>query len=140
MFNQIVIDTNVIVSALRSSSGCSHSLFKLIGSGKFEINISVPLVLEYEKTLLNSVDDMVFSINEIEKILDYICVSANHHEIHFLWRPMLHDPKDEMVLEIAVASQSGFIVTFNKKDFAGIDRFGIQIVTPKEFLKLIEEF
>ena len=58
--------------------------------------------------------------------------------IHFLWRPMLSDPGDEFVLELAVAAGCRFIVTHNIKDFSGADRFGVSIVTPGEFLRLLE--
>lgn len=53
----------------------------------------------------------------------------------FLWRPFLKDPKDDMVLELAVEAQCEYIVTFNQKDFVGSDQFGIAVVTPQEFLR-----
>ena len=73
----------------------------------------------------------------VNGVLDYVCSIAHLQEIHFLWRPFLKDPKDDLVLEVAVASQSSSIVTFNKKDFADIKKFGIKAQTPQEFLKSI---
>jgi putative PIN family toxin of toxin-antitoxin system len=131
----VVIDTNVVASAMRSMLGTSHALLSLVGGGKFKLNLSVPLLLEYEKTLLDPRLKIPFSVEEIGEILDYLCASAHHQEIHFLWRPMLSDPNDDMLLELAVASRAQYIVTFNKRDFRGIRAFGVKAVTPREFLK-----
>ena len=136
---KIVIDTNVIVSALKSKQGTSYALFLLTGKGKFEFNISVPLVLEYEKVLFDPQIKIPFSKKEIDKILNYICASSKHHKIYYLWRPLLKDEKDDMVLELAVSSNSDYIITFNKKDFVGAEKFGIRILSPKEFLEVIGE-
>ena len=96
----------------------------------------MPLALEY--------DDAVARATEIEaeawsKILGYLCTTAHRQKIFFLWRPYLPDPKDEMVLELAVAAQSSTIVTYNLRDFRGAERFGIRIVTPEEFMKTLED-
>ncbi len=66
--------------------------------------------------------------------LDYILSQSNIRKIFYLWRPHLRDPKDDLVLEVAVESQSEYIITFNQKDFKGVEKFGIKVVTPKEFL------
>ncbi|MHB1687111.1 MAG: PIN domain-containing protein [Ignavibacteriaceae bacterium] len=75
----------------------------------------------------------------LDDILDFICLVAEQRKIFYLWRPFLKDPKDEMFLELAVESECDFIITFNKKDFEGIEKFGIKTITPKEFLKVIGE-
>jgi len=75
----------------------------------------------------------------ISDILDYICLVGKRRRIHFLWRPCLKDPKDDMVLELAVAGSCDCIVTFNKKDFTEAKFFGIKLLTPKEFLETIGE-
>jgi predicted nucleic acid-binding protein len=71
-------------------------------------------------------------------LVDYFCQIAHKQEIHFLWRPALRDPGDEFVLELAVAAECRYIVTHNVRDFTGADQFRVSIVTPGEFLKLIE--
>lgn len=134
---QIVIDTNVVVSALRSKRGASHKLLTLLGPRKFEVNVSVPLILEYEKGAKRSLCEIGLSGKDIDDILDYVCAAARHRKIFYLWRPYLRDPKDDMVLELAVSAGCDFIVTYNKKDFEGSNRFGIKIITPQEFLKRI---
>ena len=132
--NNIVIDTNVIVSALRSNAGASFILLSLIDSGKFRINISVPLILEYEANAKKrtKLDDEV-----VEDIIDYICQIGNERKTFYLWRPFLRDPKDDFILELAVESQSQYIVTYNKKDFRGCHQFGITVLDPKEYLTKI---
>ncbi len=75
----------------------------------------------------------------IDDILDYVCAVANHRQVFYLWRPFLKDPKDEMVLELAVTANCDFIVTYNKNDFEGAERFGLEVITPKEFLERIGE-
>ena len=79
-----------------------------------------------------------FTKDEIGKILNFICANSIHNKIYFLWRPYLKDEKDDMVLELAVSSNSEYIITFNQKDFVGADKFGIKIITPKEFLTILE--
>ena len=138
---KIVVDTNVLLSGLRSKRGTSHKLLTLIGvSGKFQTNLSVPLVLEYEDVAKRFMTEHGLSGEDIDAIIDYICSVSLHHRIHYLWRPFLRDPKDDMVLELAVVSECDFIVTFNEKDFATVEKaFGIKTVRPLTFLREIEE-
>ncbi len=131
----IVLDTNVLVSALRSQKGASYKLLTLIDNNNFQLNISVPLFLEYESVTLRKKLKLPLNKADILDILNYIAKVANKREIFFLWRPYLKDPKDDLVLEVAVESESKIIVTYNKKDFSGVDKFGIEILTPKEFLE-----
>lgn len=137
--SRIIIDTNVLVAALRSRHGASYKLLMLIGSGKYKTSISVSLVLEYEDVTKRLLEEILLTEQDIEDILDYICKVSDHQNIFYLWRPFLKDPQDDMVLELAVAASCDFIVTFNKRDFQGVDQFGIRVVTPKEFLQAIGE-
>lgn len=137
--HQIVLDTNIIYSALRSRRGASFRLFSLLDSSKFEINLSVPLLIEYEDVLLRKIDTLNFSEPQIGQLLDYLCMVGNWHEVYFLWRPILKDPEDDMILELAVRANCKYIVTYNKADFQGVDKFDIELVTAKEFLQIIQE-
>jgi putative PIN family toxin of toxin-antitoxin system len=135
---RVVLDTNVLVAALRSRNGASFQLLRLVApAAPFQPSLSVPLVLEYEMALrrvLGAKDE------RIEAVLDYLCQVADLREIYFLWRPFLRDPGDEMVLEVAVGAQASRIVTHNVRDFEGVEaKFGIRIVTPGEFLKEVRE-
>ncbi len=136
---QIVIDTNVFVAALRSRQGAAFKLLTLIDSGKFETNVSVPLVLEYEDAAKRLIGHTPLTARDIDNIVDYVCSIASHRTIFYLWRPFLKDPKDDMVLELAVTAGCDFIVTYNRQDFAGVKAFGIRVVTAKEFLQEIGE-
>jgi putative PIN family toxin of toxin-antitoxin system len=134
----IVLDTNVVVSALRSRRGASHRILELLAQDPpFRICLSVPLVFEYESILFR---DFGNSDARIKPILDYMCSVAELQEIHFLWRPFLRDPGDEMVLEVAVGAGVRSIVTHNVKDFDGVEsKFGIQVERPGEFLTRLAE-
>ena len=132
------MDTNVWIAALKSRRGASHLFLSLIDEGHFEIAVSVPLVIEYEDVALRLIEGMPsLDAQDITDVLDYVCKVAHHQQIFYLWRPYLRDPRDDMVLELAVASQSDAIVTYNLRDFVGIDQFGLKAVTPKIFLEQV---
>ena len=130
---QIILDTNVLVAALKSSRGTSFRLLTLIDSGKFQLNVSTPLVAEYEEVLRRE-----FPAIAGTDIVDYICAVANRHKIFYLWRPVLKDPDDDFILELAVKC-SASIVTWNVKDFRKAAKFGLSVLTPAEFLLQIGE-
>jgi putative PIN family toxin of toxin-antitoxin system len=131
----VVLDTNVLVSALRSQRGASFELVAALGRGEFDVSVSVALLLEYEATLLRHADELHIDAEDALGLVDYICDIATAHEIFFLWRPLLRDVGDDLVLEIAVAARSDAIVTHNVRDFDGADKLGIRVLTPKQFLK-----
>ena len=134
---KIIIDTNVIVTALKSARGASNKLLQFFGDHKFVHHISVALIIEYEaviKRLLPYLGE-----EKINYLLDYICAASQHTKIYYLWRPQLSDPKDDMVLELAVAAKADFIVTYNIKDFELAKNFGVKIITPKNLLILMGE-
>jgi predicted nucleic acid-binding protein len=79
------------------------------------------------------------SSRQLDAILDYLCSSAHRQEVYYLWRPVLRDPSDDLVLEVAVAGECQSLVTYNVRDFVGSERFGIRIQTPAEFLTELEE-
>jgi putative PIN family toxin of toxin-antitoxin system len=136
---RVVLDTNVLVAALRSRRGASFRLLTLIDTGRYETAVSVPLVLEYEAVAKRLVRPGGLTASDIDAIVDYVCSVASHHKIFYLWRPFLRDPNDDMVLELAVSSNASVIVTHNRRDFAGVDRFGLRVLSPREFLVEIEE-
>jgi len=109
----------------------------LFGHEDFEINVSVPLVLEYEHAAKKCAAKIGLTYEDIDDVLDFICRVANRREIYFLWRPFLRDSRDDLVLEVAVESSSQYIVTFNIKHFDGAERFGVRAITPQEFLRIL---
>ena len=132
----VVIDTNVLATAIRSKNGASYRLLMELPNGSYMPNISVPLFVEYEDVLKRESVNTELSNQDIDAILDYFLSKAEIREIFYLWRPFLKDPKDDMVLELAVESNSNYIVTYNKRDYKDIHKFGIQALTPLEFLQL----
>lgn len=134
---KIVLDTNVLVAGARSRRGSSYRVLELIGpEAAFQLIVSVPLVFEYEMALKRRTE---LSHEDAEGIVDYLCHVADRRRIHFLWRPFLRDPGDEMVLEVAVEAEADHIVTHNVRDFTGVeDQFGIRLITPGAFLTQLE--
>ena len=132
---QIVIDTNILVSGLRSRRGMSYRLLSLLGRRLYRPVVTVPLLLEYEKSLCDPKTGVPFSSLEIGRYLNYFCSVSDCCKVHFLWRPFLRDSKDDMVLEAAVSGRCEYIVTFNINDFKGIEKFGIVAITPGGFLE-----
>lgn len=130
----VVLDTNVLVAAIRSRHGASFEILSRVGTGAFDIAVSVPLVLEYEDALLRQLPETSLDETNIRDIIDYLCSVAVRQEIFFLWRPFLKDPGDDLVLEAAVAADCDYIVTHNLRDFAGIDRFDLRALSPGAFL------
>ena len=139
MIQRIVLDTNVLVSAIRSRNGASFRLMSVIDSPKIELALSVPVVLEYEASSKKNAHHSGLSHNDIDVIINYLCKIGKHYRIYYLWRPLLRDPKDDMILELAVTSNSKYIITFNERDFREAVWFGIKIITPKQLLKQIGE-
>ena len=135
----IVLDTNVIIAALRSKQGASNKLLSMVGTHKFEIHDSVALILEYEDVIQRQREELGLSQDDVSDFIDSLCSMAHHHQIYFLWRPTLSDVGDELVLELAVTAECEYIVTHNVSDFKNIGKFGIQAITPKEFLQVIRE-
>ncbi len=134
---QIILDTNFIYSAIRSNAGASYKLLMMMPSELFEVNVSTPLVLEYEEILKRPDSKIALSHKRIDDILDYICTNANKRRIHFSWRPLLTDPDDDFLLELAVECECDFVITYNVRDVYPIKDFGIKVVTPGEFLRII---
>lgn len=133
--SSVVLDTNVLVAAIRSRRGASFELISRLGTGAFEVAVSVSLVLEYEGALLRHLPESPLDENDVRDLIDYICEVANRQEIFFLWRPFLRDPGDDLVLELAVAARCDAIVTHNVRDFAGAEKLGVRVLTPGRFLQ-----
>ena len=86
---KIILDTNVLFAGLYSSQGASFKILQAIEKDKLKIVLSTTLLFEYEDILKRNQEVLGFSIEEIEKILDYFCLQSEHQKIHFLWRPIL---------------------------------------------------
>ncbi len=118
--------------------GAAFQVLKHISNGKLKPIISTTLLFEYEGVLKRKQSELALSNTEIDIILDNLCALGEFQEIHYLWRPYLKDPKDDYVLEVCVASKSKQIITYNIKDFKGIEKFGIQAISPKDLLEALK--
>lgn len=137
---KIVLDTNVLVAALRSNQGASFQILNLIPSGKVEFLLSVALFLEYEATLKRTefLQATGLTVRDIDAILNLLSAKGIKIFEHYLWRPQLKDPGDEMVLELAINGGAKAIVTFNQKDFVGAtEKFSVNVMTPAFFHKIL---
>lgn len=102
------------------------------------MHVTVPLALEYEEVLLRHREAAGWSRRETLAFLGLLFRKARRHEVYYLWRGHADDPEDAHVLEAAVAAQASRLVTFNVGDFTGASRFGIEVMTPGEFLHAIK--
>jgi predicted nucleic acid-binding protein len=133
----VVLDTNVAEAAMRSRRGASFAVVSQVGTGRFDIALSVPLVLEYEEVLMRQTGTMKRDPAAVRDLLDYFCAVGKRQSIFYLWRPCLPDPRDEMVLELAVAASCDAIVTHNRRHFRPASQFGIRVLGPAQFLQEI---
>jgi putative PIN family toxin of toxin-antitoxin system len=138
---RFVLDTSVLVAAIRSQAGASRTLVKAALELRVQFLISNPLVLEYEAVLTRRehLRASGLSISELGELIDLICATGIEVRMMRSWRPLLRDPDDEMVLETAINGSADAIVTFNIADFADIpELFNIEVLTPREVLKRME--
>lgn len=131
----VILDTNVLYAGLYSASGASHQVLIALEQGRIQIVLSTTLVFEYEEVLKRDQETLNLTDKEIEILLDDLCRRSNHQVVYFHWRPCLSDPKDDHILELAVASVTSTIVTHNIRDFMRAAEFGIRAITPRQLLE-----
>lgn len=140
---RVVLDTNVVVAALRSGRGASRQLLLAALDRRIVMLASVPLMLEYEAVLTRPVQLLETGLDrkEMIEVLDAVAAVVEPVSMRFLWRPCLKDPGDEMVLETAVNGRANRLVTFNKRHFAGAAvHFGISVASPGDLWREIRGY
>ncbi len=138
---RVVLDTNILVVASRSRRGASFQILRLIPDPRFRICLSLSLYPEYLDVLSRPKNHPSgLSMPQIQGAVRRLVSQAHLQEVYFHWRPFLPDSDDDMVLELAAAARAKRIVTFNLKDFRGVERFGVRAVKPRDFLIEIGEF
>ena len=127
----VVLDTNVVVAALRNPGGASGWLVRH-GIRQRSVVVSVPLMFEYEDvgTRPALLSETGLTLREVQATLGEICLAARQIQPTFSWRPALPNPNDDMVLETAIGGGAGVVVTFNVRDFDGAERFGVKVERP----------
>ncbi|MDE0357951.1 MAG: putative toxin-antitoxin system toxin component, PIN family [Gammaproteobacteria bacterium] len=135
---RFVMDTNVIVAALRSPAGVSAALVDRALRRRLTLLLSVALVLEYESVCADPAQRIAsgLSVSEVGTVISALCAVAEPVRSRFLWRPQLRDPGDEMVLEAAINGRAHGLVTFNRRDFGRApERFGVALLSPRQALR-----
>ncbi len=134
----MILDTDVVVAAMRSPRGASAELLRLIDKGDAIMVLSVALALEYESICMLAEHRLAagLSAEEAAIFVDGLIALAEPVLTFFRWRPQLRDPGDELVLETAVNGRVDAIVTFNEKDLRPAKQsFGIEVMRPGEVLR-----
>ena len=134
-----ILDTNILLAAFWSSTGASHQVFRELLAGNWIAVIENHLVTEYDEVLKRHADDLEMTLAEIDAALDGLCVIAERWKLCPGWIPVLRDPDDEPILQLAIEARVPYVVTRNVRDFEGTGRFGIEIIQPADFLKLIRQ-
>ena len=134
---RVVLDTNVLVAASRSQTGASFCLVQALDADRFRLLASTPLLLEYEAVLKRPEQLAASQLceAEVDVFLDTLVLRADPVHLHYLWRPQLRDPADEMVLDTALNGSADALVTFNVADFGAAGRFGLPVFSPAVFLQ-----
>ncbi len=138
---RLVLDTDTIVAAMRSPKGASAALLIVAQSARVTLLLSVPLALEYEAICGEPEHQTAAGLSpeEANQFVTAVIALAEPIFIHYLWRPKLRDPNDEMVLEVAVNGQADAIVTFNRKDYGSVPtEFGIEVLLPAQAIRRVQ--
>jgi putative PIN family toxin of toxin-antitoxin system len=136
----MILDTDVIIAALRSTKGASAEIIRRVLRGEMRIELTVAMALEYEAVATRAEHLIAgeLTAKEALNLIDSLAAMAKPAEIHFRWRPQLRDVDDEMVLEAAINTNDRTIVTFNARDFAGAERFDVKVLSPREILERLK--
>jgi putative PIN family toxin of toxin-antitoxin system len=137
---RLVLDTDVLVAAMRSPSGASAAILRAARLERATLLMSVSLALEYEAVCSRVEHQLAAGLSEREVsiFVNAVIAMAEPVETHFLWRPQLRDTGDEMVLEAAVNGRADALVTFNQRDFGNAPgRFGVELLLPREAIARI---
>jgi putative PIN family toxin of toxin-antitoxin system len=127
---------------MRSPTGASAAIIRKARRGKIALLLSVPLAMEYEAVCVRPEHQLAAGLSEQEVriFVDAVIAMAEPVKIHYLWRPQLRDPSDEMVLETAVNGRANLLITFNVRDYGTAPaRFGIEVRTPREAVERISK-
>ena len=140
MIRRVVLDTSVVVAGLRTRSGAGNAVLRLIANRRVVALATPPLFLEYEDVLKRPEQRLAHGLapGAIDEFLAELAALVEPVDVHFMWRPQIRDPSDEMVLEAAINGQADALITYNITDFglAG-ERFAIPILRPAELLKKV---
>ena len=135
----LVIDSNILVSGLRSSLGASHAVLQRIRfDERLRLHVSTPVVLEYEEVLIRELVPSHFTADQISSFLDDLIARSIRHASIVRRRPISPDPDDDALIELALTSGADALITHNLSDFTAINQLGVALLTPGELLRLLK--
>lgn len=134
---RVILDTNVLVAAVRSRHGASAALLELLVAGAYSIALSAPLAFEYEEALVGETIPEFASQDDVEEIVRFVCAVGERYDPHAALRPALRDPDDNFILDLAVEARVNYIVTHNVRDFAAGATLGTAAIAPGRFLSML---
>lgn len=140
---KFVLDTGVIVAAMRSPKGASAGLLLAAEAGRITLLATVPLCVECEAVCTRA-DHILASGGtraDVGVFLNVLVDLVVPVEPWFLWRPQLRDAGDELVLDAAVNGHADALVTFNRGDYLpAAKRFGMPVLLPGDAVKAMRDF
>lgn len=134
----MVLDTSVIAAAFRSRNGASRLILDWVGDRLLVPLVTLALFLQYEDVLKRpeQLRSSQLTLADVDRRLAALASAAEVVAVHYLWRPQLPDPGDELVFDAAVNGRADALVTYNVRHFAGAAvRFGLRIARPVEVLE-----
>jgi predicted nucleic acid-binding protein len=138
VLGRTVLDTDVLVAAVRSDRGASRFLLVAALERRYPVLVSVPLMLQYESVLTRPehLEEAGISALDVDILLDALAVVVEPIRISYLWRPVLPDAGDDLVLETAVNGRGDIVVTFNRRHFEpAASPFGLEILAPADAVR-----
>ncbi len=141
MIERVVLDTSVVVAALRTRAGAGNALLRLVAHRRLIPLATPPLFLEYEDVLKRAEQRLAhgLTLEMVDQFLAEFAALVEPVEVRFLWRPQVRDPSDEMVLEAAINGQADALVTYNIRDFAlAGERFAVPVLRPPDLLRMVK--
>lgn len=136
---QLVVDTNILVAGLRSRRGASFRLLGILNDARWQINLSVALLLEYEEVLKRESVVLQLSYEDVDQIVNALASIGNRRAIAYSWRPLSHDADDDFLVELAMNVRADHIITYGLRHLRVLKELGFSVVTPREFLGLVGE-
>jgi putative PIN family toxin of toxin-antitoxin system len=140
---RVVLDTNVLVSAILTPAGPPARILQLALEGRLRITLSagiikeINLVFQYSK-LKKVMKKQRLSYRIVEEVILKILKVASITPGTMLIQEVSRDPADNLILSCAAEGQADFIISGDKDLTELVSYEGISIVDPASFLQLIE--
>lgn len=133
-----VLDTNILVSALRSKNGASYEILSRLVKKEFELIIGNTVLAEYDEVLKRECPAFGIPVAIVDRFLDTLCASSTFYQTSSYWKPALPDPDDEAFAQLALEAKVGYLVTCNQRHFPSGRLPALRVVSPKEFLQALK--